>query len=121
MNAWFNLKLWCGVVACVDLAAVDSMPSSTCQFWNTTSQEWSSMGVTVIGFAVVNGTSYLQCGSTHLTAFLGADLTIRPTFEVNVVDPVGDAGSLTVSTIIVQLFQWDSLHESACQWSMPTS
>jgi hypothetical protein len=45
---------------------------------------------------IINGTMYLSCASTHLTAFIAAAGGAISRFSVNTVDPVGDAGQLPV-------------------------
>ena len=52
-----------------------------------------------VGSAVVGSQQYLQCAASHLTAFLGSLSPSSLEFEVNVVHPIDDAGSLQVISI----------------------
>ena len=50
-----------------------------------------------VGYVTVNGTAVLQCAALHLTAFMGVRLSGGLQYGINVVDPIGDAGTLVVS------------------------
>ena len=78
----------------------DGDPMSTaCRFWNTTTQQWSTAGVVAVGVTVTaDGKRYLQCGATHLTAFVGLFVKSGVPIGVNTVNLVSDAGTLQVRT-----------------------
>ena len=71
--------------------------STACRFWNTTTQQWSTAGVVAVGVTVTaDGKRYLQCGATHLTAFMGLFVKSGVPIGVNTVNLVPDAGTLQV-------------------------
>ena len=72
-----------------------SVPT-VCRYWDVASSSWSTRGVVTVGSAVVGSQQYLQCAASHLTAFLGSLSPAGLEFEVNVVHPIDDAGSLQV-------------------------
>ena len=74
--------------------------STACRFWNTTTQQWSTAGVVAVGVTVTaDGKRYLQCGATHLTAFMGLFVKSGVPIGVNTVNLVTDAGTLQVRTL----------------------
>ena len=58
-----------------------------------------------VGYVTVNGTAVLQCAALHLTAFMGVRLSGSLQYGINVVDPIGDAGTLVVSGELATLFR----------------
>ncbi len=57
--------------------------------------------MTTIGFALhSNGKRYLQCASAHLTAFVGLVVDAGMPVGANIVNPVTDAGTLTVGCVL---------------------
>ena len=49
-----------------------------------------------LGFVTIDGRPRVQCGTAHLTAFVGVVSVDSFGFGVNAVDPLHDAGSLQV-------------------------
>ena len=67
-----------------------------CRYWDVATGAWSTRGVVTVGSAIVGSQQYLQCAASHLTAFLGSLSASALQFNVNMVHPIDDAGSLEV-------------------------
>lgn len=63
-----------------------------CRTWDEEAQEWTTRGLATGGFIVVGRRRLAICRTSHLSEFAGTEEQIWP--NLNVVDPIADAGLL---------------------------
>ncbi len=90
-----RLLVVCSIRAGITGATTD--PSlALCRYWNTTSLQWRTDGLLTVGVSTINGKTYLECASAHLTSFIGSISRGAVSVRVNSVSPLSDSGQLVV-------------------------